>query len=176
MRTARTFVLCSTATAVAVASTSGCSDVGPFGSSSGTVAFNSAETVASWCLPAKPGSKDIEFSHGNELLTNDGPHTAEVVDVSLTDSEGIDVDYYWFADPDRAYGTLLGWPQTPGTNLAKPYPLRAGASVTFVVHLRAAVMDSAHPPTATGLRVTYRQNGTDHVAESGVGVQLRRRC
>lgn len=173
----RALALCVTAIAAVSGSLSGCSGSRHSASDRGAVSFNSEGVVSRWCLPATPGARDTEFSHGNEVLVNHGKDSARVVEVSLLEAEGIEVEDYWFAeDGSTPVGTLLGWPPKAGNDLLEPYPLEADDSVNLVVHLKAATMDPAGPPTATGLRVRYLQDGAEYVAETSVGVRLRTRC
>ncbi len=156
---------------------SGCTLVGHTGDDAGAVAFDSEGGVSRWCLPADQGETEIEFSHGNEILVNSGQDTAQVVGVSLIGASGIEVKDFWFAEVrSPTVGTLRGWPPKASKTLVEPYPLEPGDAANLVVHLTAAVMDSARPPTATGLQVTYLQGGDEHVAQTRVGVRLRQRC
>ena len=145
--------------------------------SKGDLALESEGVVATWCLHVDKKMTEVDFSHGTEVLTNEGTSPAEILEVAPLKGEAIDVKGFWFADETKGVaGTLTGWPSAYGGDLETPYPLAGGESTNLVVRLTASRLDSGQKRGVSGLHITYRQDGKEHYAETHVGVKLRRQC
>lgn len=118
------------------------------------------------------------YTHGFEVIVNEGSQPAEISAVSLLEPTNVEVSGAALLPVlnQTLTGSMAGWPPGNAAWVKRLQGMHLPGNSEFNLVVEIIPKEGASNASFSGVRVTYSVGNTSHSTTSNVAVEFRKRC